>query len=68
VITFGTQIPLLGFVLDDWVFIDYYYSQGLRGLLAYSYVDNRPFEFWPVWLGFQVFGKNPVLWGIGILY
>jgi hypothetical protein len=68
ILTFVPQIPFLGFVLDDWMFIDFYYSQHLKGLLTYFYFDNRPMAFWPAWIGFNLFGTNPLYWQLWTLF
>jgi hypothetical protein len=68
IITFAPQIPFLGFVLDDWMFIDFYGSQGLPGLMTYFFMDNRPMAFWLPWIGFNIFGTNPLGWQIWTLF
>ena len=68
IVTFAPQIPFLGFALDDWMFIDFYSSQGIKGLMTYFYFDNRPMAFWLPWIGFNLLGTTPLYWQIWTLF
>lgn len=61
-ITFGLQIPTLGFFQDDWNFVFYSSARGPQGLLEFLTVDGRPGATWIYILGFSVFGYKPALW------
>lgn len=61
-LTFGLQIPTLGFFQDDWSFIFYSSARGAQGLLEFLLVDGRPGATWVYMLGFAVLGYKPALW------
>jgi hypothetical protein len=62
-ITFAPQLHLLGFRMDDWVYIDFYAFRGLDSLITYTFlIDSRPFAFWVPWIGFQPFCNSPLPW------
>lgn len=61
-LTFGLQIPWLGFFQDDWNFVFYSSAGGAQAVLEYLLVDGRPGAAWVYALGFGLFGYKPELW------
>lgn len=67
-IAYAPQTPWLGFVIDDWAYIDFAAYHGVEGLLTYTtLIDARPFAFWIPWLGFNLFGTHPLPWQLWTL-
>lgn len=67
-LAFAPQIPWMGFVADDWAYIDFFAFGGLDGLVTYTtLIDCRPLAFWIPWIGFQLFGTNPLPWQVWTL-
>lgn len=67
-IVYAPQTPWLGFVIDDWAYIDFYAFRGVEGLLTYTtLIDARPFAFWIPWVGFALFGTQPLPWQLWTL-
>ena len=63
-LTFGLQIPWLGFFQDDWNFVYYSSTRGTQGLLEFLLLDGRPGATWVYALGFDLLGYKPALWQI----
>jgi hypothetical protein len=61
-LTFGLQIPWLGFFQDDWNFVFYHSTRGAQGLLEFLLLDGRPGAAWVFDLGFALLGYKPALW------
>jgi hypothetical protein len=61
-LTFGLQIPTLGFFQDDWNFVFYSSARGAQGLLEFLLGDGRPGATWVYMLGFALLGYKPALW------
>jgi hypothetical protein len=67
-LTFGLQIPFLGFFQDDWNFVFYSSARGAQGLLEFLLVDGRPAASWVFILGFALLGYKPALWQFFCLF
>ena len=63
-----TQIPQLGFYLDDWVSIAAYDQGGTEGLLAFGIDDSRPFAAWVTAQFFKVLGTGVLKWQLITLF
>ena len=61
-LTFGLQIPWLGFFQDDWNFVFYSSTRGTMGLTDFLLLDGRPGAAWVYELGFAILGYRPALW------
>lgn len=67
-LTFGLQIPWLGYYLDDWIILAANNSGGAIRLFEYVFIGNRPLVFWIWWLGFELVGEAPLGWHIWTLF
>ena len=65
---YATQIPQLGFYLDDWVSIASYDQEGEKGLLAFGINDSRPFAAWVTAQFFKVLGTSVLHWQLITLF
>lgn len=67
-LTFGTQIPWLGFYLDDWIILNAYNLGGAERVFEYAFIGNRPLVSW-IWIaGFKLLGSDPLLWQLWALF
>ena len=66
--TYATQLPQLGFYLDDWVSIAAYDQGGEAGLLAFGINDSRPFSAWVTAKFFAVLGTGVLPWQLITLF
>jgi hypothetical protein len=67
-LAFGTQIPWLGFYLDDWIILNAYNLGGAERVFEYAFIGNRPLVSW-IWIaGFKLFGSQPLLWQAWALF
>ena len=66
--TYGTQLPQLGFYLDDWVSIASYDQGGEAGLIAFGINDSRPFTAWVMAKFFNVLGTGVLEWQLITLF
>ena len=65
---FATQLPELGFYLDDWVSIAAYDQGGEKGLITYGINDSRPFAAWMTAKFFAVLGTGVLQWQLITLF
>ena len=65
---FATQLPELGFYLDDWVSIAAYDQGGEAGLISYGIDDSRPFAAWITAKFFAVLGTGVLQWQLITLF
>jgi hypothetical protein len=68
VAAFGLQIYWLGYTVDDWIILYSYYSEGLYGLMEYSFMGSRPLIFWAWYVGFELLGTSPLNWQIWTIF
>lgn len=68
VLAFGTQIPWLGFYLDDWIILNAYNLGGAERVFEYAYLGNRPLVSWIWTLGLKLLGTEPFLWQVWALF
>ena len=66
--TYATQLPQLGFYLDDWVSIAAYDQGGEKGLLAFGINDSRPFAAWVTAKFFAILGTGVLQWQLITLF
>ena len=68
VCAYATQIPQLGFYLDDWVSVASFDQGGEEGLLAFGINDSRPFAAWVTAQFFKVLGTSVIHWQLITLF
>lgn len=68
-LTWVYQVRLVGFFLDDWLYLSAYHQGGLDALQAYAFDDSRPGLLpYVIGLGFKLFGYNHLAWQIASLF
>ena len=67
-ITFGLLAPKLGFYMDDWPYVYYAYTRGLKAVPEMLFYDSRPYAGWLYTLGFKFFGFKPLYWHLSTLF
>ncbi len=65
---YATQIPQLGFYLDDWVSVASFDQGGEEGLIAFGINDSRPFAAWVTAQFFKVLGTSVLHWQLITLF
>lgn len=68
-LTWVYQVRLVGFFLDDWLYISAYHQGGLEALQAYAFDDSRPGLLpYVIGLGFELFGYHHLAWQVASLF
>lgn len=68
-LTWAYQVRLVGFYLDDWLYISAYHQGGLEALQAYAFDDSRPGLLpYVIGLGFELFGYDRLMWQLASLF
>lgn len=68
VCAYATQIPDMGFYLDDWVSLTAYDQGGEADLVAYGINDSRPFAAWVTAQFFKLIGTGHLQWQLITLF
>lgn len=63
ILTYGLNIPRLGFYWDDWPWVWFSHVMGPEGMLQID-IEHRPLSGVVLWVGSILFGENPVGWQI----